>query len=117
MNDRGLVNAGRVGGWLIKHLQHAGEVEIGVFAAKCRRSEGREVLGNDDRRGFRVPRSGSIFWIGNEGQLTWSGRFDASNARNFDVFRAVLDTSAECLSNGREFHAETIVTERRRRGR
>ena len=80
-NHRGGMNHGLVSWQLVKQVDRARESEIWILAAQHPGWNRRKGIRDDYRCGRRVLGCGSIFWVGDEGDLLGASFFDARQHR------------------------------------
>src|SRR3954453_16222265 len=111
MNDCCGMNAGRVGGLLVKEFNRLCECEIRVLAAKHCCRDCRKVFGNDDGGGVGGFGGGSVFRICYKGELPGNSIFDATNTSDLGIRRTIFEASAQGSGDVVKFHLDGIVTE------
>jgi hypothetical protein len=80
------------------------EGQVRIFGAQQGRGNGREFLGHNYRGSPGGTRGAGILGIGHESELSRARIFDAGNAGNFGVWRAVFQPGVESGSNLCKFH-------------
>ena len=85
MNLRCGMDAGLVFGRLIEKCKGASEGQVRVRTAQGRQGSRREILRNDDRGCFGCLYRGSIFWVGDKGDMPGPSFFDTGDSGDLGI--------------------------------
>lgn len=85
MHDGRGMNAGGPDRRLIENLDRLRESEIGIPETQGRGGDIGEVRADKNSRSMRGAGEGGVLWVGNEGDLTRAGFFDAGDTGDFEI--------------------------------
>ena len=95
MNYRRGVHTRRISRRLVEEFNRSREREIRVVGAQHGSGDGGEVIRHDHHRSLRGPGGGSIFAVGDKGDLTGYGFVDAGDSGDFGVGRTVFQARVQ----------------------
>ena len=104
MHDCRRMHARLISWRLAEKFEGVGESQVGILATQQGGRDHGKLIGHNDRGSSRSPRRASVFGISDEGKLSRPGFFNASDATDLMIGRAIFQPCAKSGGNLSEFH-------------